>query len=52
MSDGQADDCQMPCDPDCEIGPVHCWNWHNPRHKPYWHDPAECDRSRASGDAG
>lgn len=42
----------MPCDPDCEIGPVHCWNWHNPRHKPYWYDPAECDRSRASGDAG
>jgi hypothetical protein len=37
------DDCQMPCDPDCEVGPVHCWNWHNPNHKPYWHDPAECD---------
>ena len=38
-------DCQMPCDEDCEIGPVHCWNWHRPNHKPDWHDPAECDRT-------
>lgn len=36
-------DCQMPCDEDCEIGPVHCWNWHRPSHKPDWHDPAKCD---------
>jgi hypothetical protein len=37
------EDCQMPCDADCEIGPVHCWNWHRPNHKPDWHDPAKCD---------
>jgi hypothetical protein len=39
MTDG----CQLPCDADCEIGPVHCWNYHRPSHKPDWHDPAECD---------
>ena len=33
----------MPCDADCEVGPVHCWNWHRPNHKPDWHDPAACD---------
>ncbi len=38
-------DCQMACDPDCEIGPVHCWNAHRPGHKPDWHDSAACDRS-------
>ena len=36
-------DCQMPCDADCEAGPVHCWNWHRPNHKPDWHDPEACD---------
>lgn len=36
-------DCQMECDADCEIAPVHCWNAHRPRHKPDWHDASECD---------
>src|SRR5437762_9313930 len=39
-------DCQLPCDGDCEIAPVHCWNWHRPNHKPDWHDPANCDKGR------
>jgi hypothetical protein len=39
--------CQLPCDPDCELGPVHCWNWHRPAHKPDWHDPAACARRPA-----
>lgn len=38
--------CQMPCDPDCEISPAHCWNWHRPNHKPDWHDPRGCDGRR------
>jgi len=38
----EADSCQLPCDPDCESGPVHCWNVHRPSHKPDWHDPATC----------
>lgn len=38
-------DCQLPCDADCEIGPVHCWNYHRPNHKPDWHDPAECGQA-------
>lgn len=42
----ERDDCQLPCDADCEIGPVHCWNWHRPDHKPDWHDPQECDQGR------
>ena len=40
-------DCQMPCDDDCEIAPVHCWNWHRPNHKRDWHDPAGCDERAA-----
>ena len=36
-------DCRQPCDADCEIGPVHCWNRHRPNHKPDWHDGAACD---------
>ncbi len=36
--------CQQECDPDCEIGPTHCWNHHRPNHKADWHDPAECDQ--------
>jgi hypothetical protein len=36
-------DCQVPCDPDCEIAPVHCQFRHVPRRKPDWHDPAACD---------
>jgi hypothetical protein len=40
-------DCQMPCDDDCEIGPVHCWNAHRPNHKPDWHDSVECDERAA-----
>ena len=36
-------DCQMPCDPDCEIAGFHCWNHHRPGHKPDWHDPDACD---------
>jgi len=38
-------DCQMECDTDCEIAPVHCWNAHRPNHKPDWHDASECDSS-------
>jgi hypothetical protein len=37
-------DCQMACDEGCEVGPVHCWNRHRPRHKRDWHAPDECDR--------
>jgi len=52
---GAGRDCQMPCDPDCEIGPVHCWNRHRPDHKPDWHDGAACDaaqdgKNAATGD--
>jgi hypothetical protein len=36
-------DCQQPCDTDCEIAPVHCWNHHRPNHKADWHDPVACD---------
>ena len=39
--------CHMPCDDDCEIGPVHCWNYHRPNHKPDWHDPEACDERAA-----
>ena len=41
-------DCQMPCDADCEIAPVHCWNAHRPNHKPDWHDSEECDKRYAA----
>lgn len=41
-------DCQMICDPDCEVAPEHCWNHHRPSHKPDWHDPAECDQRAAA----
>lgn len=39
--------CQQPCDPDCELGPVHCYWAHEPNHKTGWHDSKECDRSQA-----
>lgn len=42
------DDCQVPCDDDCEIGPKHCWNRHRPKHKPGWHNPVECDERQAA----
>jgi hypothetical protein len=29
--------CIQPCDPDCEVGPVHCYWIHEPNHKPGWH---------------
>jgi hypothetical protein len=50
--DSAARDCHLPCDTDCEISPVHCWNWHRPNHKPDWHDPAACDagKSAATGE--
>lgn len=44
--------CHLPCDPDCEIGPVHCWNWHRPKHKPDWHNPARCDASATRETSG
>ena len=43
--------CQMSCDVDCEIGPVHCWNWHRPSHgaeRRGWHDPQACDDAVAA----
>ncbi len=45
-------DCQMPCDDDCEIAPVHCWNAHRPNHKPDWHDSVECDGTSADAYQG
>lgn len=30
---GSGDTCWMPCDPDCEYGPIHCANFHLPVHK-------------------
>lgn len=30
-------DCWVSCDPDCEIGPSHCWLAHEPSHKQGWH---------------
>ena len=47
-------DCRLPCDIDCEIAPVHCWNWHRPNHKADWHDPAACDagKNAATREAG
>jgi hypothetical protein len=41
-------DCQVACDADCEIAPVHCWNAHRPNHKPDWHDASECDSTAIS----
>lgn len=39
-------ECQVPCDVDCEIGPVHCLYDHVVRWKrPQGHDPAACDES-------
>ena len=29
--------CRLPCEVDCEIGPVHCTNWHVPNHVAGWH---------------
>lgn len=49
--DARPDDCRMPCDDDCEIGPVHCWNHHRPRHKADWHDPDVCDEDAADSAA-
>lgn len=43
--EGHTRSCRMPCDEDCGIGPVHCWNWHRPNDKPDWHNPAECDKA-------
>jgi hypothetical protein len=34
--------CMQPCDPDCEVGPVHCVWVHQPNHKPGWHSPENC----------
>jgi hypothetical protein len=38
---GVDDLCPSRCDPDCEIGPVHCYWAHEPNHKQGWHDPEE-----------
>ena len=43
-------DCWMPCDDDCEIGRVHCWNYHRPNRKPDWHDPELCAGWRLVGE--
>lgn len=32
----------QPCDPDCEVGPVHCVWIHEPNHKKGWHSPENC----------
>lgn len=45
----EVQECRMPCDPDCEAGPVHCWNLHRPNSKPDWHNPGFCDRAHAGG---
>jgi hypothetical protein len=44
-----ARDCQVACDRDCEIAMVHCAYWHEPRHRPGWHDPGVCDREVDGG---
>jgi hypothetical protein len=35
-------ECYMPCDDECEVGKVHCWNVHRPNHKPDWHSTEDC----------
>jgi len=34
--------CFHPCDPDCEVGPAHCYWIHEPNHKPGWHSQDDC----------
>jgi hypothetical protein len=46
---GTDPDCQWPCDPDCELGPVHCMWHHEAGHRTGWHDPDACDRKAEAG---
>jgi hypothetical protein len=39
--------CMQPCDPDCEVGPVHCYWVHEPNHKPGWHSQEDCPERAA-----
>jgi hypothetical protein len=38
----RASNCLATCDPDCEVGDVHCWFVHLPSHKPGWHTAENC----------
>lgn len=46
---GTDPDCQWPCDPDCELGPVHCMWHHEAGHRAGWHDPDACDAKAEAG---
>lgn len=43
-------ECIEPCDPDCEVGPVHCVWIHLPNHKPGWHSAEDCPAKLAGED--
>lgn len=38
--------CQTLCDPDCELGAVHCEWAHLPSHKPGWHSSDSCEEEQ------
>jgi hypothetical protein len=42
--------CIQPCDPDCEVGPVHCEWVHLPNHKKGWHSQEDCPHRELEGE--